>query len=95
MFVKVIDTRTIKRAPLNLVLPDKTILNFRYNETLMREYGYKPLVEVEKDYSKLFHIEYEETETEIKEVIVYDPLVDDDPAIDNSSNTDPDPENIE
>ena len=86
-YVKYIDEHTVKYAPLNYQTADKTILNFRNSPELVRQYGYKPLEEAEKDYSRPFHIEFEEFDDVIKEVIVYDPLDDDDPAADNSGDT--------
>ena len=91
-FVKYINNTTVQYAPLNLVLPEKTILNFRYDETLMRENGFKPLIEVEIDYSRPFHVEYIEHEEYVEEVVIYDPLPDDNNPVDDSNIT---PSNIE
>jgi hypothetical protein len=85
-YVKYLDKNTVSYAPRNLRTSDKTILNFNKNPEIMRQYGFKPLCEADSvvDYDRPFHIEYKDYENEVKEVVVYDALVDDDPAADHS-----------
>ena len=70
MYGKLIDG-ALEVAPKNYTTENNTILNFNLDEDLMREYGYKPVIESEKpDYP--YTVSYEEDENEIREIITPD-----------------------
>lgn len=72
MYGKLIDNE-LECAPVNYIDGNNTILNFNTDEQLMKQYGYKPIIEIGKpETNRLYHIEYEETIDDIAEVIVYD-----------------------
>lgn len=72
MYGKLIDNK-LSIAPINYIDENTTILNFNLNEDVMKEYGYKPVVEVERpETNRMYHIEYSETDNVIIESIVFD-----------------------
>ena len=67
MYGKLIDG-ALEVAPKNYIDENNTILNFDLNEELMKEYGYKLVIEaVKPDYP--YNLSYEETEDEIIEIV--------------------------
>lgn len=71
MFVK-LQNNTIKYAPKNLIEEDITIFNFNTDENLMKEYGYKLLVQVERPTnSRRYNITYQENTDSIQEILTY------------------------
>lgn len=70
MYGKLINNK-LEIAPVDYIDKNNTILNFNTDESLMREYGYKPVIEAEKP-SCPYIISYKETENEITEIVTID-----------------------
>lgn len=64
MFAKLVN-QELEIAPTNY----QDYFNFDKDEILMRRFGFKPLIEAQKDNHKLYQISYEETDDSIIEVI--------------------------
>ena len=64
----------ITKAPLNYITDDgSTIINFNKDPEVMLVYGYKPLIRAEREPGKDYYVSYEETETEIHEILTERP----------------------
>lgn len=67
-YVKLIEGN-LEFAPKN----KGSILNYDTNINLMLQDGYKPFYSIERpETNRMYHIEYEELKTRVKEVLVYD-----------------------
>lgn len=72
-YVKLKENNTLEFAPTNYTTENGvTIINFTSSPDIMLEYGFKKLVEAEKDPEHIYIITYKETAKQIKEEIEID-----------------------
>ena len=69
-YVKLISETQIQYPPTNFITEDgTTIFNFDKNENILKEYGYKELVTVEREAGRSYKVTYEETDSQVKEIL--------------------------